>query len=413
MTVAEAARQPLVFDPYDYALQEDPYPVYARLRNEAPLYYSEEHDFWALSRHADIHAAARDDGSTYSNAMGVSLDRSAWNPQAHKVMSFLAMDPPRQTRLRRLVSSGFTPRRVRDLEPRVQALTEHYFGLAFGDAAAGEEVGLDWIAGFAGKLPMDVISEMMGVPEPDRDEVRRLADLVVHREEGVYDVPAAGMEAALTLIGYYAEMLAERRRQPTDDLTSALLAAEIDGDRLDDDEIIAFLFLMVVAGNETTTKLLGNALYHLTAHPAQLDEVFAGGGELVVRWIEETLRHDTSSQLVARHLRQDVSLHGRVAPAGSKLLLLLGSANRDEAVFSDPARYDIHREQEELGQILSFGGGRHFCLGANLARLEARVALTELVRVARRVEVDHAAAVRVHSTSVRGFAALPATVVMR
>ncbi|MGH3360911.1 MAG: cytochrome P450 [Nocardioides sp.] len=413
MSIAETSREPLVFDPYDYAFHEDPYPVYARLRSEAPLHHNEQHDFWALSRHADILAAVRDDGSRFSNAMGVSLDKSAWSPQAHKVMSFLAMDPPYQTRLRSLVARGFTPRRVRELEPRVQALTEHYFQRAFGEAGPGQEAGLDWIGDFAGKLPMDVISEMMGVPEADRDEVRRLADLVVHREEGVHDVPAVGMESALTLVGYYSEMLAERRRQPTDDLTSALLSAELDGDRLADDEIIAFLFLMVVAGNETTTKLLGNALYHLTADPQQLDEVFSSDGELVSAWIEETLRHDTSSQMVARHLRQDLELHDRVAPAGSKLLLLIGSANRDEAVFSDPTRYDLHRDPDELGRILSFGGGRHFCLGANLARLEARVALTELIRVARRVEVDHDAAVRVHSTSVRGFAALPATVVMR
>jgi cytochrome P450 len=412
MSITEAAPQPVAFDPYDYSFHEDPYPVYARLRSEAPLYYNEDYDFWALSRHADVAAAVRDDGSTFSNAMGVSLDKSAWNPHAHRVMSFLAMDPPRQSRLRSLVSRGFTPARVRELEPRVRALTEHYFALAFGpaDGRAGGEVEVDWIRQFAGRLPMDVISEMMGVPVVDRDEIRRLADLVVHRDEGVYDVPAAGMEASLELVAYYADMLAQRRKQPTEDLTSALLAAEIDGDRLDDEEIIAFLFLMVVAGNETTTKLLGNALYHLTA---QLEEVFSSGGELVAPWIEETLRHDTSSQMVARHVKQDVALHGRVAPAGSKLLLLLGSANRDETVFTDPAVFDLHRNQKELGQILSFGGGRHFCLGANLARLEARVALTELVRVARRVEVDHARAVRVHSTSVRGFAALPTTVVMR
>jgi cytochrome P450 len=260
---------------------------------------------------------------------------------------------------------------------------------------------------------MDIISEMMGVPEADRDEIRRLADLMVHREEGVYDVPAAGMDAAVTLMGYYSEMLAQRKRQPTDDLTSALLAAEIDGDKLRDEEIIGFLFLMVVAGNETTTKLLGNALFHLTAHPDQLADVFAGGEQLVGLWIEETLRFDTSSQMLARHLLQDFALHGQVAPAGSKMLLLFGSANRDEQVFTRPDVYDVHRSTEELGRILSFGGGRHYCLGANLARLEARIALTELVRLARSVEVDHDRAVRVHSTSVRGFAALPTRVVLR
>jgi hypothetical protein len=376
---------PLVFDPYDYVFQDDPYPTYARLRDEDPLHHNEHHDFWALSRHADIQHAIRTEG-VYSNAMGVSIDRSAWGPDAHRVMSFLGMDPPRQTRLRSLVSKGFTPRRVKELAPRIQHLTELHLERSL------EMGSFDWITDVAGKLPMDVISEMMGVPEPDRAELRRLADLVVHREEGVLDVPVAGVEASLELISYYVEMVARCRKRPGDDLTSALTMAEIDGDRLTDEEIIAFLFLMVVAGNETTTKLLGHALFHLTRHPDQFDRVFADPeqpDDLVVPWIEETLRYDTSSQMLARHLLADVELHGKVAPKGSKLVLVLGSANRDERVFSDPDRYDIFRDKAEVAQLLSFGGGRHFCLGANLARLEAQIALRELVRRVKRVEVDH------------------------
>ncbi|WP_370289379.1 cytochrome P450 [Nocardioides sp.] len=399
----------LVLDPYDYAFQEDPYPTYARLRAEAPLYHNAEQDFWALTRHADVAAAFRDD-ATYSNAMGVSIDRSAWGPDAHRVMSFLGMDGQRQQRLRSLVSRAFTPRRVRELAPRVQHLTEHYLDLALRD---GEEH--DWIGEVAGRLPMDVISEMMGVPEADRAEVRRQADLVVHREEGVRDVPQAAMESSLWLVGYYADMLAQRRARPTEDLTSALMVAEIDGDRLSEEEIIAFLFLMVVAGNETTTKLLGNALFHLGQHPDQAATVFADPADVswVTPWIEETLRHDTSSQMVARHLLRDVEVDGVVAPAGSKLLVVIGSANRDETVFTDPARFDLHRPQAELSKIVSFGGGRHFCLGANLARLEARIVLEEYVRRVASFEVDHARARRVHSVSVRGFAGLPVTVRMR
>lgn len=401
--------EPLFFDPYDYAFQEDPYPVYARLRAEEPLHHDARHDLWVLTRHADVQHAVRTEG-VYSNAMGVSLDRSAWGPHAHRTMSFLAMDPPRQTRLRSLVSTGFTPRRVRALEPRIRALTEQHLDRAMARGT------FDWIADFAGRLPMDVISELMGVPEADRDEIRRLADLVVHREEGVHDVPAAGVEAALTLVGYYADMLAERRRRPTEDLTSALLAARLEerpeGDRMTDEEIIAFLFLMVVAGNETTTKLLGNAVFHLARHPDQLAEVFADPA-LIEGWVEETLRFDNSTQMLARHLLADVELHGAVAPAGSKLLIVLGSANRDERVFTDPDRYDVHRDRAELGRLVSFGGGRHFCLGASLARLEARVALGELVRRAGDVRVHHAEAVRVHSTNVRGFARLPVTVTPR
>ena len=171
---------------------------------------------------------------------------------------------------------------------------------------------------------------------------------------------------------------------------------------------------MVVAGNETTTKLLGHALFHLSRHPEQFAQVFDGPDpELVTPWIEETLRYDTSSQLLARYLLRDVELHGKVAPEGSKLLLCLGSANRDERVFSRPDEYDIFRDQDELAQILSFGGGRHFCLGANLARLEARVALTSLVERVRSVEVEHDQCVRVHSLNVRGFAVMPTRVEVR
>jgi len=398
----------VVLDPYDYAFQNDPYPTYAWLREHEPLHHNPELDLWALTRHADVAEAFKTDG-TYSNSWGVAIEESAWGPDAHKVMSILGMDPPRQNRLRALVSRGFTPRRVHDLLPRIQQLTDRYLGECL------ERGSVDWITDFAGKLPMDVISEMMGVPEEDRAEVRRQADIVVHREDGVYDVPPAGAEASMWLVVYYQAMVDQRRKQPADDLTSALIEAEVDGERLSDEDVIAFLFLMVVAGNETTTKLLGHAVYHLTRHPEQLEQVFGGGGnpDLVTPWIEETLRFDTSSQLLARYLLRDVELHGTVAPQGSKLLLCLGSANRDERVFSRPTEFDITRDKDELAQILSFGGGRHFCLGANLARLEARVALTALVERASSIEVDHAASRRVHSVNVRGFAVEPMTVVPR
>ncbi len=399
--------QPVALDPYDYGFQEDPYPVYARLRAEEPLHHNPALDLWALTRHADIAEAVRTEG-TYSNSRGVAIEQSAWGPDAHKVMSILGMDPPRQKRLRSLVSRGFTPRRVHDLLPRIQQLTDRYLSECL------EMGSFDWIEDLAGKLPMDVISEMMGVPEEDRAEVRRQADVVVHREDGVYDVPPAAMDSSLWLVGYYQDMVTQRRRTPSDDLTSALIEAEVDGDRLTDEDVIAFLFLMVVAGNETTTKLLGHALFHLTRHPDQFAQVFDGPDpELVTPWIEETLRYDTSSQLLARYLLRDVELHGKVAPKGSKLLLCLGSANRDERVFSRPDEYDIFRDQDELAQILSFGGGRHFCLGANLARLEARVALTSLVERVRSVEVEHDQCVRVHSLNVRGFAVMPTRVEVR
>jgi cytochrome P450 len=409
---SQASIEPrLVFDPYDHALQDDPYPVYARLRREDPFHHDEQHDFWVLSRHADVHAAVRSDAA-YSNRMGVSLDASAWNEHAHTVMSFLAMDPPRQTRLRRLVSKGFTPRRVAELEPRIQRITDHYLDRHLGAARSGDTVELDWIVDLAGKVPMDVISEMLGVPESDRDEVRRLADLLVMREDGLRDVPPAGIEASLQLFEYYRGHVAHRKQHPTDDLTTALLAAQEGGDRMSEAEVVGFLFLMVVAGNETTTKLLGNALFHLTADPAQRDRVF-GDAALVPRWIEETLRHDTSTQLLARLLVEDLTLHGRTAPAGSQVLLALGSANHDEDVFTDPETFRLDRPDDQLSQSVSFGGGRHFCLGANLARLEARVVLDSLLRRVSTVEVDHARCVRFYSANVRGFEHVPARLVVR
>jgi cytochrome P450 len=392
---------PVSFSPYDYRIHEDPYPVYARLRDEAPVYRNEEEDFWALSRHADVTAAFREP-ARFSSSNGVSLDPSAWGPNAHKTMSFLALDPPRHTRMRALVSKGFTPRRVRELEQRIRELSRKHL------LAALQEESFDFVAGFAGLLPMDVISEMIGVPAADRAEVRRLADTVVHREDGLLDVPQAGMEAALTLAGYYADLIADRRARAGSstgpaDLTAALLTAEIDGDRLTDDEVIGFLFLMVVAGNETTTKLLANAAYWGWRNPAELAKPMNDPSR-IGHWIAETLRYDASSQFIARTVAAEFTAHGQTVPAGHRLLLLIGSANRDPATFPCPDAFDLDRDTSAL---ISFGAGRHYCLGANLAQLEALVALTEFSRLVSRYEIDEARAVRVHSVNVRGFAALP------
>ena len=392
----------LTYSPYAYEIHEDPYPTYERLRAEAPVYRNEDAGFWALSRHADVVAGFRD-SARFSSAHGVSLDPAASGPNAHRTMSFLAMDPPMHGRMRGLVSRGFTPRRVAELEPRIRELTRRHVHECLARGA------FDFIGDLAGKLPMDVISELIGVPEGDRAEVRRLSDLLVHREEGIDDVPPAGVEAAFSLITYYSDMLAQRRTRRTDDLTSALLDAEVDGDRLTDDEIMGFLFLMVVAGNETTTKLLGNAWYWAWRNPTQMAKPFADPGRIGA-WIEETLRYDTSSQMLARVATEDVTLHGVTIPAGDRVVLVVGSANRDEHVFDRAADYDLDRPDKELQQIASFGFGRHFCLGASLARLEARVCLEELVARVGRYEIDPAGIQRVHSVNVRGFAALATTV---
>ena len=406
MTTERASRitsaAPLRYSPYDYDIHDDPYPTYARLRAEAPLFRNDELDFWALSRHADVLDAFRNPRQL-SNRFGVSLDPAAYGPEAHRAMSFLAMDPPRHTRMRSLVSKAFTPRRVSELEGRVRAIALEHI------EAALERQTFDFVSEVAGRLPMDVISEMLGVPRADRTEVRRLADLLVHRDEGLFDIPHEGLEAALSLAGYFGTMVTERRTAPTDDLTSALLHADVDGDRLTDDEVISFLFLMTVAGNETTTKLLANAWYWGWRFPDERARVLADPS-LVPNWIEETLRYDTSTQMLLRVTTGEVELLGTLLPDGARVLLLLGSANRDEDAFEHPDRYDLERDTSKL---ISFGSGRHFCLGAALARLEARVGLSELVTRVADYDIDEGRSERVHSINVRGFAALPTTVSLR
>ena len=410
MTAAAPAGDPpaLRFSPYDYEIHDDPYPTYARLRDEAPLFPNAEVGFWALSRHADVVAAFRDP-DRYSSAWGVSLDPAAYGPHAHRTSSFIAMDPPRHGQLRGLVSRAFTPRRVAELEPRIREIARSHLDRALAGRTGGT-AELDLIADLAGRLPMDVISELLGVPPADRDELRRLADLVLHREEGLADVPPAGAEAALTLVGYYADLVAERRAHPGGDLVSALLAAEVGGERLSDEDIIGFLFLMVVAGNETTTKLLGHAWYWAWRFPGERAKPLADP-DRIPDWVEETLRYDTSTQFLARTATADIPLHGGAIPAGDRVLLLLGSANRDPRGFADPDRFDLDRPQDV--QLASFGVGRHFCLGASLARLEARVALEELVARVDGWEIDEGGAERVHSANVRGFARLPTAVSVR
>ncbi len=244
---------PVEYSPYDYEIHEDPYPTYARLRAEAPIYRNDELDFWALSRHEDVLGAFRNPGQL-SNRFGVSLDPAAYGPEAHRAMSFLAMDPPRHTRMRSLVSKAFTPRRVAELEESVRTIALEHI------EAAIERGSFDFVVDFAGRLPMDVISDMIGVARSDRAELRRLADLLVHREEGIFDIPPQGIEAAMTLAGYFGGMVTSRRDSRSQDLTSALLDADLDGDRLTDDEVISFLFLLTVAGNETTTEIVGKCV---------------------------------------------------------------------------------------------------------------------------------------------------------
>jgi cytochrome P450 len=385
----------ITFNPYSWELHDDPYPTYRALRDDAPVYRNDELGFWALSRHADV-AAAFKDPATYSNAEGVALERSSQQVAA-ATASFLAMDPPRHDEMRGLVSRGFTPRRVVDLEPRIRALTDEYVA---GFRPAGR---CDLIQDLAAKLPMAVVSELLGIREEDRDRLRAQADTVVHREDGSKEIPPAAMQASQQMMLYFRDLVAERSGQPGTDLVSALIATEDEGRRMGVAEVMAFLFLMVIAGNETTTKLIGNAVYWLWRHPEQRARVRANPA-LIPNWVEETLRYDGSTQMLARSVTRDVELHGQPLRTGDRLLLLVGAANRDERVFAEPDRFDIGRDTT---QHLAFGKGTHFCLGASLARLETRIALEAVQTHLPDFELEPEGLVRVHSPNVRGFASMP------
>ncbi|MCP2338902.1 cytochrome P450 [Actinomadura rupiterrae] len=385
------------FSLYDYRIHADPYPTYAQLRTHAPVFRNEDEDFWALSRHADVASAFRDH-TRFSNANGILLEAAMWGPQAHRFASFLAMDPPHHTRIRGLVAQGFTPRRVTQLEEQVRAIARGHLEHALADGGR-----FDLIADYAVLVPMDVISELAGVPASDRAELRRLADLIVHREEGIKDVPAAGVEALAALRRYFGELVAERRRKRRDDLASALLEVADGDDRLSDAEIVGILFILVAAGNETTTNLIGNACHCAWRHLDKPADAFAR----IPDWIEETLRFNSPSLGNARTVREDVAVHGVTIPAGARLLLLIGSANRDPDVFPHPDRFDLDRDTSSK---ISFGVGRHYCIGANLARLEARVALEELTTRISDLDIHQDSARRIHSPNVSGFAALPVAV---
>jgi cytochrome P450 len=388
----EARRAPLVYSPFAYEIHEDPYPTYQRLRDEAPVYHNPDLDFWALSRFADVHAAMQD-YETYSSAEGVSLEQSS----TARPPMIIAMDPPRQQKLRKLVSKAFTPRRVATMEPEIRALTRKHLEPVLGRGAC------DFIQDFSAKLPMDVISAMMGVADADQDMLRGWADALLHREAGKSEIPKAGLEGSANLVRYFAEDLARRRRNPGEDLVSALTLAEVDGERLTDAEIVGFCFLLIIAGNETTTKMLGNAMILLARHPDQRAWLVADPGRIPDA-IEEVVRFDNSSQMLARVLTRDVGLHGETMPAGKKVLLLIGSANRDERAFERADAFDVRRPPRPS---LAFGYGIHVCLGASLARLEGRVALEEVLPRMPDYEVDDAGLVRVHSANVRGYSSVP------
>ena len=390
----------LELNPFSYEFHEDPYPTYRRLRDEAPLYRNETLGFWALSRYRDVLSASLE-WETYSSAEGTTLERM--DPayfEARPMIIFL--DPPRHDRLRRLVSRAFTPRRVAALEPFVRATVGRLL-----DSVAREGGG-DFVHDVSMPLPMEVIFTLLGVPEGDRRQVREWMDLSLERDRDTPAIPERAMIAMVSMMQYWPDFVENLRRKPDDGLVSALLTAEVEDDdgtptRLTDGEIIGFCNLIGSAGNETVTKLLANACVLFARHPEQYRTILDDPGAIPDA-VEEVLRHTSPSQYQGRVTTRDVTWHGETVPKGSRILLLTGSANRDERQFPDPDRFDVRRQPE---QHLALGQGVHFCLGASLARLESRVALEEFSRRFPRYTVDEGRCVRVHMSNVHGYEHVP------
>ena len=380
------------YNPFSYAFHEDPYPTYKRMRDEAPLYHNEEYGFWALSRFEDIRSAFAD-WETFSSARGISLEDTAeYSPDM-----IITMDPPRQTKIRGLVARSLTPRRVAAMDGRIRELARRYID-RFADQGSA-----DLIQDFAALLPLEVIAALIGVPEEDQTQMRIWTETMLHREPDSSEVPEAGIAAFGSLDNYFRSDLERRREQRGDDLVSGLLDAEVDGEKLSEDEIVGFLFLLAIAGGETTTKLIGNMAVALTNHPDQKKLLFEDLSRMP-NAVVEAARYDTSTQQMTRTLSRDMEFYGQKVPAGEKVTLVIAAGNRDEREYTDPDVFDISRKVE---RPLSFGHGVHLCPGAALARMETRVTFEELHRRCPGWEVDVANCVRVHNANVRGFSRVP------
>ncbi len=391
----------LYWDPFDTEIDTDPYAIWQRLRDEAPVYRNEKYDFYALSRFADVEAAHRDP-KTYSSAHATVLELMTPEPSTSGQMIFL--DPPEHTRLRTLVSRAFTPRRIGAIEDRVRELCCELL-----DARLGSD-GFDYVEDFGAQLPSRVISSLIGVPSDEREEMRQLIDQVFHIEPGVGMINDVSFEAQLQIHKRLMRWLADRDANPIDDMLTDLVHAEITDDtgalrRLTRHESADFANLLIGAGTETVARFLGWAAVLLAAHPDQRADL-GERPELIPNAVEEVLRFEAPSPVQGRWTTCDVEVAGEIVPKNSKVLLLTGSAGRDERKYPNADRFDVHRE---FDHHVSFGYGIHFCIGAALARMEARIALEETLKRWPAWDVDHDGCVRLHTSTVRGWSKVPIT----
>jgi cytochrome P450 len=396
----------VVFDPFSEEFFNGPWDIYRRLREEAPVYYNEEYDFYALSRHEDV-AAAYKDFETYSSAYGLDLS-TVRSDEPMMAKMIIMMDPPEHRQMRSLVNKVFTPRAIEALRPMVTATIDRYISGVDRDR-------FDVVQDFSALFPVQVITQMLGVPEEHRGQVGEWVDITLAREPGQIDMSEAGMQAVAELMGLYYNIIQQRRTEPCDDMFSRLIAAEVereDGEKqsLDDFEIAGFATLLGGAGAETVTKLIGNAAVTFTRFPDQWQKLLDDRSKIGAA-VEELLRYEAPNQYNVRRSMKSVELHGETIPEGKPVFLLTGSANRDPEAFTDADIFDIDRDRTQA-QNLGFGYGVHSCLGAALARMESAVALERLLDHMPRYEVIWDECKRVAAQNVAGWSSVPVRVLV-
>ncbi|GBD23981.1 Polyketide biosynthesis cytochrome P450 PksS [bacterium HR29] len=374
----------VAFDLLDRQYRTNPYPLYRRLRERDPIHRSRVADAWVFSRYADVSTILRDPSHSADDRNRRRYEQERRRLERRGLVdpdqrpSFLRLDPPDHTRLRGLVAKAFTPRRVQELRPRIEAIVD---GLLTELEAKGS---VDLIHDFAVPLPVTVIAELLGIPPEDRARFRKWSDdLAGSLDANRPEILIRARQSRQELRAYLEPIVEDRRRAPRDDLISALVQAEEAGDRLTRDEVFSTIILLLVAGNETTTNLIGNGLLALLRNPDQLER-FRREPELTENAVEELLRYDSPVQATSRIALRDFEFQGRLIRKGQGMVLLLGAANRDPAVFPDPDRLDIGRSEI---RHFSFGQGIHYCLGAPLARLEGQIALRRLADTFDRIEL--------------------------
>ena len=386
----------LYYDPFDFDIDDNPYPIWQRMREEAPLYRNEKYDFYALSRYEDV-ARELHNWDTYRSGKGTTMDIIMSGVEVPPGV-ILFEDPPLHDLHRRVLSRVFTPRRMEAIEP----LTRQYCVRALDELAGASR--FDLITDFGALIPMRTIGYLLGIPEEGQQQIRNNTDKSIGLKEGSFrSVSAATFENAYQLFAEYIEWRAEH---PSDDVMTQLLNAEVEEDGelrpLTRIEVLTYTSMIAGAGNETTTRLIGFIGQLLAQHPEQRREL-AQDFSLIPRAIEEVLRYESPSPVQARSVARDTEVHGQTIAEGSIMLLLNGSANRDERQYPDGESFDIHR----TGSHLSFGQGLHFCLGSSLARMQARVALEEMLTRWPEWDVDLDNAEMAHTSSVRGWGKLP------